>query len=604
MEFIIKQKEVSYPVFKENFPKQTQFIKKLEEKYLIEIKEREVFRESPVDVWEEVKSIKYLTSEQEKALKEIKEGISKEKFAPYLLHGVTGSGKTEIYIRAVLETLKKDKESLILVSEIALTPQLIQRFSIYFSDKMAIFHSALTPQERYDTWSKVCKGLVKVVIGARSAIFIPFSKLGLIVIDEEHETSYKQDDKLPYNARDLALVKGKIYNAVVLLGSATPSLESYYNQEIKKIKYISLKNRIENRPLPTVEIVDMRKEKRGESGKIKIFSEILIERIKNCLKNGKQTILFLNRRGFSTFIMCPDCGYVFKCTNCNVTLTFHANIKRVVCHYCGYNIPQPPICSNCRGFKLSFWGMGTEKVEEEIKNLFPEAKTIRLDRDAITNKNSYENIIKDFYLKKVDILIGTQMIAKGLDIPNVILVGIILADVSLNQSNFRAGEKTFQLLTQVAGRSGRGDIPGEVIIQTYNPFHSSILKSKENNYLDFYNEEMKYRTTLFYPPFYRLVNFEIKGPSKVKCHEFSSELSKIGKEINKKKLFTENIEILGPVEAPLSRIKGKYRYHLLVKGAKANLLHSFVKKLLFSCKNKSKSDGIAIKIDVDPQNLS
>ncbi|MDY6863009.1 MAG: primosomal protein N' [Thermodesulfobacteriota bacterium] len=603
MEFIIKQKEATYSELKEHFPKQVQLIKKLKEKSLIIIKEKEVFRETSFDLWEEVKRVKCLTSQQEQVLKQIKEGMSKEKFASYLLHGVTGSGKTEIYIRATLEALKNGKESLILVPEIALTPQLIQRFYIYFSDKMAIFHSALSRRERYDTWRKVCKGLVKVIIGVRSAIFIPFPTLGLIVVDEEHETSYKQDDKLPYNARDLALVKGKIYKAAVLLGSATPSLESYYNQKVKKFTYLTLESRIEKRPLPSVAIVDMRKEKRKEHNKIKIFSELLLERIENCLLHEKQTILFLNRRGFSNFIICFDCGYAFRCRNCNVTLTFHANMKKLICHYCGYSIPAPPMCSNCKGFNLSYWGMGTEKVEQEIKNLFPKAKTIRLDRDTIINKDSYQNIIKDFYLGGVDILIGTQMIAKGLDIPNVTLVGVILADISLNQPDFRAGERTFQLLTQVSGRAGRGDSAGEVIIQTYNPALYPIAGAKESNYRDFYNEEIKHRIALSYPPACRLVNFEIMGTSKTRCHKYSAELSKIGKEINEKPTFKKNIEILGPVEAPLSKIKGKYRYHLLIKGANANLIHTFVHKLLVSYKNRWTVNGIGIKIDVDPQNL-
>jgi primosomal protein N' (replication factor Y) len=575
-------------------------LKALEIKNLINISIQEKYRSPLINYEENIPSEPpEMTSEQANALKEITSKVKEGKYASFLLHGITGSGKTEVYLKAIEATLKTGRGAIVLVPEIALTPQLITRFKARFGNKIAQIHSGLSKGERFDEWRRIKYGEVQIVIGARSAIFAPLKSLGIIIVDEEHDSAYKQDERICYNARDLALVKGKMNNAVVVLGSATPTIETYHNTRIGKISYLSLSRRIDNRPLPRVEILDMRNEKPGT---------ILSARLRNALEErwerGEQTLLFLNRRGFSPFVLCQECGYSFRCPNCNVSLVFHQNKRLLICHYCNFYKPKTDTCPECGSNKVKNFGFGTERLETEIHRYFPQLKVGRLDKDTTVKKNSLQRILGEFRKGETDLLIGTQMIAMGHDLPQVTLVGVIAADISLNFPDFRSGERTFQLLTQVAGRSGRGQIPGEVIIQTYNPNHPSIRMAMAQDFLPFYEEEILYRKELKYPPFQRLVNFRMVGNSLSKTRDYASSLGKLSIELQKKeRSFQNNIEILGPVEAPWEKLKGKYRWQMLVKGKDHRILHQFAEKVIALIKPQIKISGVKLTVDVDPINL-
>jgi primosomal protein N' (replication factor Y) len=505
---------------------------------------------------------------------------------------VTGSGKTEIYIRAIEEVLNQRREAIVLVPEISLTPQLLSRFKDRFGENLSLLHSQLGRGERYDQWRRIRKGEVKIALGARSAIFAPFKNLGIVIVDEEHDPSYKQEEKLKYHARDLAVVRAKEDEATLLLGSATPSLESFHNTERGKIRLLTLPERIEGKPLPRVEVVDMRNEK-----------DLLSERLKGALQKNitdkKQSLLFLNRRGFANFILCPECGYTFKCPNCSVTLTYHLRDRSLQCHYCDYRIRAPGDCPKCEGHRLQGMGIGTERLEQEIRSLFPGAQVSRMDRDTTSRRRSHQQILKSLESGKIDILVGTQMIVKGHDFPNVTFVGVVSADTSLHFPDFRSSERTFQLLTQVAGRAGRGEVLGEVVIQTFNPEHYSIQRAKNHNFIGFYQEESQFRRALDYPPFSRLLNFKLVGNSEKKTKAISEEMARIGQGLLKRG-YGKGIELLGPSAAPFAKMRGKFRWQMLAKGKSSKLLHQFAKELAFQIEETTRGKGVNLEVDVDP----
>ena len=504
-----------------------------------------------------------LNEEQQTVVNEINNNL--DKFTPYLLFGVTGSGKTEVYMHILKKVIENGKEAIVLVPEISLTPQLVDTFRARFKDNIAVFHSRLSDGERYDEFRKILKKEAKIVIGTRSAIFSPFTNLGIIIIDEEHSQTYKQDNSPRYNAIDVALYRGKRNNVPVIMGSATPSIESYTKAKVGTYKLLTLKNRV-NKNLPKVEIIDMRESiKKGN----KLLSSELINKIKNRLENNEQIILLLNRRGYSTTITCNDCGYVEKCPNCDIPLTYHKVSNTSRCHYCGYGTKKLDVCPNCKSKNVSFYGIGTQKLEEEIKKMFDNANVIRMDADTTSTKGSHEKIIDDFRNNKYNILIGTQMIAKGLDFANVTLVGVLNGDATLNIPDFRSAERTYQLLNQVSGRSGRGEKLGEVVIQTFNTEHYSIVKSSQNDYEGFYEEEMKIRKKLSYPPFSNLALIKIKGTN---YDEILVEANKI------KKYLSDNINypILGPSSANILKINNIYHIQIIIKYKKIKEIFEYI----------------------------
>jgi primosomal protein N' (replication factor Y) len=571
-------------------------VQRMEKRGLLSLSEKEVLRtpDKPCDIGIAVGDIR-LNSQQKVALDEITEGILSKRYRPYLLHGVTGSGKTEVYLRAIEKVLDLNGSAIFLVPEIALTPQLISRIKEKFDDNsIAILHSGIGKSSKYDEWRRAQRGDAKIIIGARSAIFAPVKNLRLIIVDEEHDASYKQDERLTYNARDCAMVKARLSSATVILGSATPGLQTYFNIQEKDITHLSLTKRVVDRPLPEIEIIDMKNE-REERGALSILSKRLKGVIQETLDSKKQTLLFLNRRGFNTFLVCTDCGYIFKCLNCSVSMTHHASDGTMRCHYCDYALKAPPLCPQCGGSKIGSYGTGTEKLQEEIEALFPEARVERMDSDSMSKRGAYERILRELDRGTIDILVGTQMIAKGHDFPNVTLVGIVSADTSLNIPDFRASERTFQIITQVSGRGGRGDFPGRVIIQTLNPEQYAITYAKDHNYLGFYNEEMSTRRELSYPPFSKMVKFRISSTKEERVKKCAALLGEIARKIVQK----YNITVMGPAEAPIVKIKGRYRWHMLLRGKDVKKLHALSGKIL---EQVGKSDA-DIRLDVDPLNF-
>jgi len=526
-----------------------------------------------------------LTQEQQKALSEIN-GVQSGAF---LLHGVTGSGKTEIYIRAI-EALG-DKETIVLVPEIALTAQIIDRFRSRFHEQVAFYHSGLSPAEKITQWRKIRNGEVKVVLGVRSAVFAPFKNLGMIIIDEEHEASYKQFEGLKYSARDTALARAKIEGVKIMLGSATPSIETFYHAKREKLSYLELTRRIENKPMPSVEIIDMTKEEKESLS----YSKKLLDVLRKNLSEERQSLIMLNRRGYSPFLMCMDCGYTFKCPACSITLTYHKDTKTLNCHYCNSFLKPQDVCPQCKGVKIKYIGLGTQRVEEEVRALIPELSLQRMDRDTTKRKLSHYRIVKDMEDKKIDVLLGTQMIAKGHDFPDVTVAAVVFADVALNLPDFRSSERTFQLFTQLAGRAGRGDVPGTVYIQTYEPDHYVFEYVRNHDYTGFYRKEIEQRKELFYPPFSRLVRIVFNFRNK-------DIAAKIMKDISGriKKLKVPDIEILGPSPAPIEKIRHHWRWHLVLKGKNAKALRSAASKIMESVKDVKE---IKADVDVDPLNL-
>jgi primosomal protein N' (replication factor Y) len=589
----IKEKgEISHSELTKRFKSPSKSIQSLHAKGLVSLLRREVCRDLSVRSELKPYAKPEPTSAQKAILGEILKGIHSKRFSPFLIYGVTGSGKTEIYLRAIEEVLIQGREAIVLVPEISLTPQLLSRFKDRFGENLALLHSGLGRGERYDQWRRIWKGEVKIAMGARSAIFAPFKNVGIIIVDEEHDPSYKQEEKLRYHARDVAAVRAKQAETTLLLGSATPSLESFHNTEKGKFRLLNLPERIEGRPLPRVEIVDVKK----EGG---LLSEKLRAALEKNIEDKKQSLLFLNRRGFANFILCPECGHTFKCPNCSVTLTYHLRDRSLQCHYCDYRIQAPGDCPKCQGHRLQGMGIGTERLEQEIKSLFPETQVGRMDRDTTSRRRSHQQILKRLESGSIDILVGTQMIVKGHDFPNVTFVGVVSADTSLHFPDFRSSERTFQLLTQVAGRAGRGEVFGEVVIQTFNPDHYSILKAKDHDYIGFYREEIQFRKALEYPPFSRFINFRLVGNSEKRTKDVAEEMGRIGQSLLKTG-YGKGIDLLGPSSAPFAKMKGKYRWQMLAKAKSHQWLHQFAKELASRMEVQIKGKGVNLDIDVDP----
>lgn len=573
-------------------------VKKLQDKGIIKFAAGEKIRSTSFDpAMRQNKNRIILNERQNRVLEEIFRCLEKNVFTPVLLHGVTGSGKTEIYLKAIEEVLKKGGSAIYLVPEIALTPQLISRIAGRFDERqIAVLHSGIAESVRYDQWRQIKRGRINLVIGTRSALFAPLPDLKLIIVDEEHDASYKQDERLCYNARDLAILRAKMTSAVVIAGSATPGIRTYHNARTKKYRYLELPQRIDDRPMPVVEIIDM-KAVQEKSGKVPILSDALIAGIEETLGKKEQVLLFLNKRGFDTFLICADCGYNFRCPNCAVSLKNHAAEGLVKCHYCDYTIKSLPLCPSCKGSRVLSYGVGTQKLEKEIEKIFPKARIQRMDSDTTSRKGSQEKILQSLEQRGIDILIGTQMITKGHDFPFITLVGVISADTSLNMPDFRAGEKTFQLITQVAGRGGRGDSPGKVIIQTFNPDNYALRHAQNHNYKAFYEEEIEFRRALQYPPFGSIINLRLSSVKKDALIEEAHRLGKLAKKLSAQR---GNIaEIIGPAESPLSKIRGRFRWQMLIKGRDINALHQIARELLQNQKN----NYVKVTADIDPENF-
>ena len=576
-------------------------LKALQQKSLIAFTEKEVLRRPALE--EEVfpEPLHTITPEQEKILERLLKGIEERSFFPFLLHGVTGSGKTEVYLRVMDDMVKRGRQCLLLVPEIALTAQLWDRVCSRIDVPVSMLHSSLSSAERFDAWRMIRRGDIKIVIGARSAIFASFADLGAIIIDEEHDSSYKQDVHPRYSARDLALIRGKMSNALVILGSATPSLESYHNAAKKKYSLGSLPGRIEDRPLPQIKVIDLRitsaDPKNRQQG---IISAQLRDAISRRLQNGEQSLLLLNRRGFAPVFLCQQCGYTFRCPNCEVSLIHHQQEKKLRCHYCDFLLHLPESCPDCKSFFLASLGWGTERLEREVNALFPKARVARMDRDSTAAKGASRNLLKSIVRGELDILVGTQMIAKGHHLPQVTLVGVVCADHSLNFPDYRAGERTFQLLTQVAGRAGRGDKPGEVFIQTYNPEHYSILCAQQHDYRAFFTAEMKHRRELGYPPHTRMINFRLEGANKERLLQYAQALGETSKKFLAQLKLAGTVNILGPAPAPWGKIKGKYRYQMLLKSEKLQSVRLLSSRILQHAQESTGRSGISLSVDVDP----
>lgn len=590
--------EMSVRSLKAVVPSAPRIINALEKAGYISIFKKRVYRDpfgepiSPDDAH-------ILTGEQQNVVSRIIKFLGTG-FATCLLTGVTGSGKTEVYMQLAAEAVKQGFSVLVLVPEIALISQMERRFRARFGECIAVLHSGLSAGERYDQWLRIKRQEVTIAIGARSAVFAPFADTGLVIVDEEHDTSYKQDSGLRYNARDLAVVRAKLNNGIAVLGSATPSVQSYHNVITKKFMQATLKQRVEKRPLPEITVVDLRKS-RDTRGFRRFITPQLHRAIAETMQNGEQALLFLNRRGFASYPVCSACGESLRCKNCDIALTMHQDTNAYKCHYCGFTMSATAPCKSCRSDKIRLLGLGTEKVEAAVKALFPEARVARMDRDTTSRKGSIIKLLKELRNQTVDIMVGTQMVAKGHDYPNITLVGIICADLSLNFPDFRAGERTFQLLAQVAGRAGRGEIPGRVILQTYNPDHFSILSATEQDFKKFYNQEIGFRQTLNYPPFSRMVQLKISGKDEEKTRQQALGIGNLCNVLLKNDTqLKRSIEVLGPIEAPLPRIAGRYRWQILLKSRKVKPLHRLMHRLWFENKAKISRRGVKVVVDIDP----
>ncbi|HXG50135.1 MAG TPA: primosomal protein N' [candidate division Zixibacteria bacterium] len=546
-----------------------------------------------------------LNAEQQKAFEAIDRRLLGGGFETFLVHGVTGSGKTEIYLRAMERVREQGRQSVILVPEISLAPQLLDRLVARFPERVGVLHSALTAAERWNHWWRIARGEVDVVVGARSAIFAPVPRLGLIVVDEEHDPSYKQEEGLCYNARDVAVVRGKISGCPVVLGSATPAIETYENCRQKRFRLLELTKRIRERPLPRIQIADLRSagasEPAGPPPEHRLISPQLAGLLESNLRRSKQSLVFLNRRGYANFLQCRSCGYVLRCAHCSVTLTYHQQKNTAHCHHCDFRLPAPDTCPGCGWPTLAGIGAGTEQVEQWLRRLFPEARVERMDRDTTGRRGSHERLIRSWESGEIDILIGTQMITKGHDVTGVTLVAALLADLSLNLPDFRAAERTFQLLSQVAGRAGRGDDPGTVIVQTYAPDHYAIEHLVGHDYKGFFDAELEFRRELNYPPFCRLVQLRLDGPRADAVEAKARELRRQLDDFRRRRPgLRGQIEILGPAPAPIGRLRGRYRWQLLLKGKQPS---SVLELAGLAPQVLGSSRSVRLHIDVDPYNM-
>ncbi|WP_026692084.1 primosomal protein N' [Peribacillus kribbensis] len=594
--FIEHESEISLKALLEETGVSAQTVKSLVQKKVLEEREREVYRDPFKDRSFEATVPFTLTEEQNEALMPLLDSIHSHRDDTFLLYGITGSGKTEIYLQAIDSVLKEGKEAIMLVPEISLTPQMVQRFKGRFGNEVAVLHSGLSAGEKYDEWRKIQRREVKVVVGARSAVFAPFENLGIIIIDEEHESSYKQEENPRYHARDVAIKRSEFHGCPVVLGSATPSLESFARAQKNVYRLLTLRNRLNHSVLPSVDIVDMREELR--SGNRSMFSKKLFEKIKDRLDKNEQIVLFLNRRGHSSFVMCRDCGNVMNCPHCDISLTYHRHSNQLKCHYCGFETAMPTHCPECQSDYIRFFGTGTQKVEDELGKILPEARVIRMDVDTTGRKGSHEKLLNAFQEGKADILLGTQMIAKGLDFPNITLVGVLTADTMLHLPDFRASEKTFQLLTQVSGRAGRHELPGEVVIQTYTPEHYSIELSGEQDFDSFYQHEMLLRKMNKYPPYYYLALVNVSHEDLLKAVSVTEKITKfLGTGLG------SGAAVLGPAASPISRMNDRYRYQCLIKYKREPQLKKMLKKVLDHYQKETAQDGLQISIDLNPYML-
>src|SRR5437867_3727168 len=581
---------------KTSFDNQT--LRALAKRGLIELREEAVERDPHADEQFIATTSLELNPEQAPALSKITEAlVTPENAKPFLLHGVTGSGKTEIYLQAIRVALERGRSAIVLVPEISLTPQTVERFKSRFAEMhevVAVLHSHLSQGERHDEWHKIHSGRARIVIGARSAVFAPLKDLGLIIVDEEHETTYKQEEAPRYHARDVAVVRAKIEKCAVVLGSATPSLESYHNATTGKYELLTLTQRVDDQRMPLIRIVDLRLERRKE--KIApILSEKLSQAIADRLEKREQTILFLNRRGFSTSLLCSNCGEARNCPNCSVALTFHRHMARLSCHLCGHTAAVPKKCPACGKDALIYAGFGTEKVESTVSHLFPKANVRRMDADSMTRKEAYRETLRNFRTGKIDILVGTQMIAKGLHFPNVTLVGIINADLALHLPDFRAGERTFQLLTQVAGRAGRGETAGEVFVQTYTPFSPSIQFARHHDFAGYFQPELEFRERCDFPPFKHAILITARS-----AHEGRAKLSAETLRRRLKEALPEEFILGDATPAPLEKLQGQFRFHILIRGEAIMRLSRLVRETLDKLPFP---EDVTVTVDVDPYQL-
>lgn len=539
------------------------------------------------------------TQEQKNVLDRLRGEMASGLFHEVLLHGVTSSGKTEVYLQLINSCLEAGKQAIMLVPEISLTPQMVERFKGRFGDRVAVLHSRMSLGERYDQWRLIRDGKIEVAVGARSAVFAPFKKLGIIIIDEEHENSYKSEITPKYHATDVARERCRMAGAMLLCGSATPSVESYYKALNNKIELLVMKNRANKMLMPEVLLVDMRKEL--ELGNRNIFSSRLFEEIKKNIRERQQTILFLNRRGYSSFVLCRSCGLTLLCPNCNVSLTYHAHDDRVICHYCGYTVKSPQVCPRCKSSYIRHFGTGTQRIEEEVRKQFKESSVIRMDMDTTTGKNSHEEILRAFREKNIDVMVGTQMIAKGHDFPKVTLVGVMAADSMLNTGDYRASERTFQLITQVAGRAGRGDLPGRVLIQTYNTEDFSITSACRHDYEGFYRQEIKIREKLNYPPFTNIALIMMSGVNDREVFQKARDIKKLLED----EFSTSGVEaeVLGPTRAPLTKIKNKYRWRTIVKCDNMDAIISVFSTLTDEYYSRKENHTVDLSMDINPVNM-
>ena len=575
-----------------------QTLRALVKRGLVELREEAVERDPHADEQFVATANLQLNLEQTVALKKITDALAAPETArPILLHGVTGSGKTEIYLQAIAVALERGRSAIVLVPEISLTPQTVERFKGRFAhlhDAVAVLHSHLSEGERHDEWHKIHAGRARIVIGARSAVFAPLKDLGLIIVDEEHETTYKQEEAPRYHARDVAVVRAKIEKCAVVLGSATPSLETYSNTTIGKYELATLTQRVDERQMPLMRIVDLRQERRKEKI-LSILSERLSQAIADRLEKREQTILFLNRRGFSTSLLCSNCGKARDCPNCSVALTFHRHSSRLSCHLCGHTAAVPKKCPDCGKDALIYSGFGTEKVEATVSHLFPKATVRRMDADSMTRKQAYRETLRNFRAGKIDILVGTQMIAKGLHFPNVTLVGIINADLALHLPDFRAGERTFQLLTQVAGRAGRGETPGEVFVQTYTPFSPSIQFARHHDFVGYFEQELEFRERCDFPPFKHAILVTVRS-----AHEARAKFSAETLARRLREAIGEKFMLSDATPAPLEKLQGQFRFHILLRGEAITHLSRLVRETLAKL---PMPEDVIVSVDVDPYQL-
>jgi primosomal protein N' (replication factor Y) len=603
LETVFSSQGIPYEELSSRFTNGSYLLRKWLRKEILETYPGSVLRDPAGNVILPYPPIRELYAQQREVLEVIQKQLARGTFSTFLLHGVTGSGKTEVYCQAVSHVIDHGLQAILLVPEIALAIYMEGILRSRLGDRLAVYHSGLSEGERYDQWVKMARGEVALVIGARSALFAPFPNLGLIIVDEEHDPAYKQEEGVRYQARDAAVVRGNLANAPVLLGSGTPSVQSYYNAFRKRYTLLRMPERVEQRPLPKVQVIDM-KAFSSEGQGDKILSPILRDALDSSMASGRQAILFLNRRGFHRVHLCRSCGKPVRCPNCEVSLTYHLKEYRLACHYCGFHRPPQTICPACGRESLKSYGFGTERLETELKGLYPHLRLARMDRDSIRRKGHTFELLRKFIRREIDVLVGTQMVTKGYDFPDVTLVGVIGADFSLTFPDFRAGERTFQILSQVAGRAGRGEDTGRVMIQTFYPDHYAVTTARDHDYLTFFNKEIELREQLGYPPFSYLACLRLQGNHRHRTEEMAQRMAeqmihvtrswpKRGKEL----------QVLGPVEAPLSKLKGKYRWQIFIRSKGPNLLHVFLKKVGENLKRMLRGSGVSLTVDIDPYQM-